>query len=225
MSKYILGIDNGGTMTKAAIFDLSGNEIAVASQKTPIIIQKDGYAERDMLELWSSNVSVIREAIVKSNINSENIIGVGCTGHGKGLYLWGKDNKPAYNAIASTDSRAKDYIKKWNDNGVSHKASEKTLQYPIACQPVALLAWLKDIIDKNNVKIVLIWDEFSDYFKKNPDSLSEFQKLVELVNLKSFYFIVVTHEWGQLFTTADSTWKKVNDRYRYFVYAVLCWIS
>lgn len=76
-----------------------------------------------------------------------------------------------------------------------------------------LLAWLEDIIDQNNVKIVFIWDEFSDYFRNNRESLSEFQKLVELVNLKPFYFIVVTHEAGQLYATADSTWTKVRDRF------------
>jgi len=76
-----------------------------------------------------------------------------------------------------------------------------------------LLAWLTDVIDQNSVKIIFIWDEFSDYFKNNRESLSEFQKLVELVNLKPFYFIVVTHESGQLFATADTTWKKVRDRF------------
>ena len=76
-----------------------------------------------------------------------------------------------------------------------------------------LIAWLMDIIDRNNVKVVFIWDEFSDYFKNNRESLSEFQKLAELVNLKPFYFIVVTHESGQLFTTADTTWTKVRDRF------------
>lgn len=76
-----------------------------------------------------------------------------------------------------------------------------------------LIAWLTDIIDRNNVKVVFIWDEFSDYFKNNRESLSEFQKVAELVNLKPFYFIVVTHESGQLFTTADTTWTKVRDRF------------
>ena len=33
------------------------------------------------------------------------------------------------------------------------------------------------------------------------------------MNLKPFYFIVVTHESGQLFTTADTTWTKVRDRF------------
>lgn len=76
-----------------------------------------------------------------------------------------------------------------------------------------LIAWLTDVIDQNNKKIVFIWDEFSDYFKNNRESLSEFQKIVELVNLKPFYFIVVTHESGQLFTSVDATWTKVRDRF------------
>lgn len=76
-----------------------------------------------------------------------------------------------------------------------------------------LIAWLTDIIDRNSIKVVFIWDEFSDYFKNNRESLSEFQKLVELVNLKPFYFIVITHESGQLFTAADTTWTKVRDRF------------
>ncbi len=76
-----------------------------------------------------------------------------------------------------------------------------------------LIAWLKDIIDHNNVKVVFIWDEFSDYFKNNQNTLSEFQRLVELVNQKPFYFIVVTHESGHLFATGNATWKKVRDRF------------
>ncbi len=76
-----------------------------------------------------------------------------------------------------------------------------------------LLAWITDVIHQNNVKIVFIWDEFSDYFKNNRESLSEFQKIVELVSLKPFYFTVVTHESGQLFTEVDNTWKKIRDRF------------
>ena len=76
-----------------------------------------------------------------------------------------------------------------------------------------LISWITDIIDQNKIKLVFIWDEFSDYFKNNRESLSEFQKIAELVNLKPFYFIVVTHESGQLFTTADTTWTKIRDRF------------
>ena len=42
-----------------------------------------------------------------------------------------------------------------------------------------LKAWLKDVIEKNNTKIVLVWDEFSGFFKQNRNSLDEFQKIVD----------------------------------------------
>lgn len=165
MGRYLLGIDNGGTMTKAAIFDLNGGEIAVSSLKTPVISVKEDYAERDMLKLWEITVSVIKNVLIKSNINSSEIIAIGCTGHGKGLYLWGKDGKPAYNAIASTDNRAFQYIIDWNKNGVSEKASKKTLQQSLACQPVALLAWLKDNEPSvySNIKWVFEAKDFTRY--------------------------------------------------------------
>jgi hypothetical protein len=77
-----------------------------------------------------------------------------------------------------------------------------------------LLSWLTDIIDSNKIKIVFIWDEFSDYFKNNRDSLSDFQRIAELVNSKPFYFIIVTHDSaGQIFASTDETGKKVRDRF------------
>ena len=76
-----------------------------------------------------------------------------------------------------------------------------------------LIAWLTDIIDKNDIRIVFIWDEFSDYFKKNRTSLSEFQKIVEVCNSKPFYFIIVTHESGTMFSSADTEWTKLRDRF------------
>lgn len=165
MGKYFLGLDNGGTMTKAAIFDLQGREIAVVSEKTPIIIPKEGYAERDMLSLWNVNASVIRNVLCKAGIDNKEIVGVGCTGHGKGLYLWGKNNQPAYNAITSTDSRAASIIEKWDEKGVSEKTSQKTLQYPISCQPVALLAWLKENNPQvySNIKWIFAAKDFTRF--------------------------------------------------------------
>lgn len=78
-----------------------------------------------------------------------------------------------------------------------------------------LIAWLTDIIDRNNIKIVFIWDEFSDYFKNNRESLSEFQKIAALVQSKHFYFIVVTHEPQQIYVADNDrgTQSKVSDRF------------
>jgi hypothetical protein len=76
-----------------------------------------------------------------------------------------------------------------------------------------LITWLTDVIDRNNTKIVLVWDEFSDYFKSNKESFSEFQKIAALVQNKPFYFVVVTHEKGQTYTGDEAAWKTVSDRF------------
>lgn len=142
--RYLMGIDNGGTFSKAAIFDENGHQISVASVPTVTITPKPGYTERDMEELWQVNAKAVRQAIEKSGIHPEDIAGVSFSGHGKGLYLVGKDGKPSYNGIISTDARAWSYVKKWKEDGTAKKVYEKTYQDILACQPVSLLAWLKD---------------------------------------------------------------------------------
>ena len=61
--KYLLGIDNGGTFSKAAIFDVDGNQISVASVPTVTLTPKPGYTEKDLNELWEVNAQAVRNAI------------------------------------------------------------------------------------------------------------------------------------------------------------------
>ena len=142
--KYYLGLDNGGTTTKAAIYDKSGREIGVASRETKMITPKPGWTERDMDEMWEANCAVIRDVLERTGIPAEAIAGVAVCGHGKGLYLWGKDGRPARNGIISTDNRAYAYPVKWREDGTEARAFERSCQHIMACQPVALLAWLQD---------------------------------------------------------------------------------
>lgn len=72
--------------------------------------------------------------------------------------------------------------------------------------------WIKDIIEKNKIKIVLIWDEFSDFFRPNKNSLGEFQKVVSICEELPFYLIVVTHPISSIVSDDDS-WKIVQQRF------------
>lgn len=138
---FFMGIDNGGTVSKAVIFDQSGNTVSMASTRIPMITPKQGYTERDMDVLWDANVRVIKEAIEKSDVDAIDIKGIACTGHGKGIYLWGNDDRPAYNGIVSTDSRAWKIVEEWKNKGLDAKIYDRTCQAVLACQPVSLIAW------------------------------------------------------------------------------------
>jgi L-xylulokinase len=139
-----MGIDNGGTLSKAVIFDERGEETASASVGLKLSTPRAGFTERDMDQLWAANCDTIRQVIANAKIRAGDIKGVACTGHGKGLYLWGKDGKPCYPGIVSMDSRAWAYPEKWNKDGTADRVFSKTFQKILACQPVSLLAWLKD---------------------------------------------------------------------------------
>ncbi len=144
MKRYFLGIDNGGTVAKAALFDGEGAEIGVASTTIPFLAPKAGFAERDMDAMWEANCGIIGQVLRQSGISPSDIAGVGCTGHGKGLYLWGKHGRPAYPGIVSTDARAWEYPLRWQRDGTAERVFAKTYQRILACQPVSLLAWLRD---------------------------------------------------------------------------------
>ena len=165
MGKYVIGLDNGGTSTKAAIFDLSGKEIASAGRQTKVITPRSGYTERDMEELWLANCDCVKRALLKAGTDGRDVLGIAVCGHGKGLYPWGKNGKPAYNGIISTDSRAWKYPKKWHENGVYDSLRGQLCQELMACQQVALLAWFKehhrDVYD--NIKYVFSVKDYIRY--------------------------------------------------------------
>jgi L-xylulokinase len=144
MSKYLMGIDNGGTMAKAALFTTDGKEIAVASRKVNAIQPQPGYDERDMLEIWSTTADAIKEVITSSGVDPSEIAAVACAGHGNGVYLVDGDGNPVHNAIYSTDGRAQSYIDKWMADGVNEKALPMTTQCLWAAQPNAILSWFRD---------------------------------------------------------------------------------
>ncbi len=173
--KYYLGLDNGGTTTKAALFDMQGRQIAVASMSTASITPKPGFVERDMEEMWQANCAVTRQAVEKAGIDAGDIAGLGICGHGKGLYLWGKSGRPVRPGIISTDNRAYAYPLKWQADGTEEKAFALTCQHVMACQPVALLAWLKDNEPSAYADIAWIF-EAKDYvrFRMTGKAMAEY---------------------------------------------------
>ena len=85
--KYLLGIDNGGTLTKAALYTPDGDQVALASSRTHISHSREGFAERDMEDFFQANVKAIRDVLADSAIDPADVAAVAITGHGNGLYL------------------------------------------------------------------------------------------------------------------------------------------
>lgn len=165
MGKYILGIDNGSTVVKAALFDLCGKEIASAGCKVDTEYPRAGWTERGMDSLWQSTAGAIRDLIARSGISSDEIAGIGCTGHGNGLYLLDKQGRPLRNGIQSMDTRAADIVAEWNGNKLLDEVFPYTIQALWPAQPNALLAWIKknEPCNYERVGAILMCKDFVNY--------------------------------------------------------------
>lgn len=72
-----------------------------------------------------------------------------------------------------------------------------------------LIDWLDDVRKQNNLaSIVFIWDEFTEYFKNNPNNVTGLQEIAHATSRISFYFFLITHSTaGQLI--ADQNARKI----------------
>lgn len=143
MADYLLGIDNGGTVSKVVIFDQRGREIQSASRKVSTHFPQPGWAERDMNAVWQSTADAIRDALAASGIAPQQIAVVGCTAHGNGIYLLDRQGKPLRPGILSVDSRAEALVGEWTLAGLPDHTWNSTFQKVWAAQPAALIAWFK----------------------------------------------------------------------------------
>lgn len=155
MKQYLIGIDNGGSTTKAAVFDLKGREIISAGRRIPLIEPCAGRVERDLNEVWKTNAELIKEVIHKAGIDPQEIAGLGLTGYGNGICLVDRDGNPVYNGIVSSDNRAADLCERLVENGVQDQVYHLTYQEFWPAQTAMLMVWLKencpDILEKNRL--------------------------------------------------------------------------
>jgi L-xylulokinase len=144
MGKYLMGIDNGLTLSKVALFDLEGHTVQVACRKIEVQYPKPGYTERDMDHVWQKTAEAVREVMDVSGIAPHDILAIGNSGHGNGLYVLDRDGRAFRPSIASMDGRAPEIVEEWSQaGGVRDLAFPYTLQSCWAGQPSVLLAWLK----------------------------------------------------------------------------------
>ncbi len=141
---YLLGIDNGLTNSKAVIFDHTGRAVATARRRVAQHMPQPHFVERDMIELWRATAEAIREAMEQAACRPDEILAVGATAHGDGLYLLDQDNEPLGNGILSLDSRAGAIVTGWQQDGTDGAALEMSGQCPHLSAPAVLLAWIRE---------------------------------------------------------------------------------
>lgn len=142
--KTLMGIDMGGTMVKASLFDLEGRELASYGEKLITHQPRAGWMERDLPDAEQKIYRCIRNVLAQSGVAGGDVLGIGVTGQGNGAFFFDAQGDPVCDGVMSSDLRAKEYIRKWYQNGVFEQVYEYTRQALWAGNISALIAWFQD---------------------------------------------------------------------------------
>lgn len=125
--KYILALDQGTSSSRAIVFDHEGRICATAQKEFPQHFPKPGWVEHDPKDIWSSEASVIAEAITSLGINGLNIAGIGITNQRETTIVWDAETgEPVYNAIVWQDRRTSEYCDSLKEQNLTGFIREKT---------------------------------------------------------------------------------------------------
>lgn len=127
MEKYILALDQGTSSSRAIVFDGHGRTKAVSQKEFTQIFPKPGWVEHNPMEIWSSQASVIAEAITSIDINGLNIAAIGITNQRETTIVWDAETgTPVYNAIVWQDRRTSEYCDSLKKDGRTDLIRSKT---------------------------------------------------------------------------------------------------
>jgi glycerol kinase len=148
MEKFILSLDQGTTSSRAIVFNHEGEIISVAQKEFTQIFPRPGWVEHDPVEIWSSQVTVATEVIVKAGLSPKDIAAIGITNQRETTIVWDKKTgRPIYNAIVWQDRRTASYCDELKKNGHDKTIQEKTGLIVDAYFSGTKIKWILDNVE------------------------------------------------------------------------------
>ncbi|EOD9420882.1 MULTISPECIES: glycerol kinase GlpK [Vibrio] len=125
--KYIVALDQGTTSSRAVILDHDANIVSVAQREFTQIYPEAGWVEHDPMEIWATQSSTLVEALAKTGIRSDQLVGIGITNQRETTIVWNKETgKPVYNAIVWQCRRTADICEELKARGLEDYVRDNT---------------------------------------------------------------------------------------------------
>lgn len=127
MDKYILALDQGTTSSRSIIYDRRGNMVSVAQKEFRQYYPHAGWVEHDADEIWSAQMTVAHEAMLKAGLTYQDIEAIGITNQRETTVVWDRHTgEPVCNAIVWQCRRTAEYADSLIARGLTEKIKEKT---------------------------------------------------------------------------------------------------
>ncbi|MBO7304687.1 MAG: glycerol kinase GlpK [Clostridia bacterium] len=148
MKKYIMALDQGTTSSRCIIFDKEGNVKSMVQREFPQIFPREGWVEHDPMTIWSTQISVATEALLKIGGEWSEVYGIGITNQRETTIIWDKNTgRPIYNAIVWQCRRTADFCGELAKLGYGRIIKEKTGLLPDPYFSASKIKWILDSVD------------------------------------------------------------------------------
>lgn len=148
MTDYILAIDQGTTSSRAIIFDIAYNAVAISQQEFDQHFPRSGWVEHCPEDIWDTTISTCREALEKAALGPENIAALGIANQRETVVIWDrKTGRPIHPAIVWQDRRTSDICQSMKDAGQESVVREKTGLLLDPYFSGTKIAWILDNVD------------------------------------------------------------------------------
>lgn len=145
---YIISLDQGTTSSRAVIFDNFGNVIQVVQKEFKQFFPKPGWVEHDPMEIYSSQYSVMIEAIAQCGIKPHHIKAIGITNQRETTIVWDKfTGKPIYNAIVWQCRRTAKIVEQVRKDGMENYVRNTTGLVLDAYFSATKIKWILDNVE------------------------------------------------------------------------------
>ena len=143
-----MALDQGTTSSRAILFDKSGKAISFAQKELTQYYPHEGWVEHDAVEIWSSQIGVAKEAMLKIGADALDISAIGITNQRETTIVWDKSTgRPVCNAIVWQCRRTADICSDLIEQGLLEFFQDKTGLLIDAYFSATKLKWILDNID------------------------------------------------------------------------------
>jgi glycerol kinase len=142
---YLLALDQGTSSSRSIVFDDHGRLIAQDQLELPQIYSRPGWVEHDPAEIWRTQLSTARQALLKAGIRAADVRAVGITNQRETTIVWNRlTGKPVHHAIVWQDRRAEPVCAALREEGHAPMIQAKTGLHVDAYFSATKLQWLLD---------------------------------------------------------------------------------
>ena len=148
MAKYIMALDAGTTSSRCILFDKNGRICSMAQKEFTQYFPKPGWVEHDANEIWSTQLGVAVEAMLKIGASAADIAAIGITNQRETTVVWDRNTgEPVCHAIVWQCRRTAETCDELKKKGLTEAYRKKTGLVIDAYFSGTKLKWILDHVE------------------------------------------------------------------------------